>query len=83
MRATGDAAYGQYNPQKHVYIWSIRLCPEVPGKASALVCRVDPNVPEGRIIANSVTIRTRETPPTTTAVDVLTVASKVYKPLRD
>ena len=81
VRATGDAAYGQYNPQKHVYIWSNPPLSGGPRKSLELVCRVDPNVPEGRIIANSVTIRTRETPPTTTAVDVLTVASKVYKPL--
>ena len=42
---------------------------------------MDPDVAEDQIITNSVTIRTRETAPTTTAVDVMTVVSKVYKPL--
>jgi uncharacterized repeat protein (TIGR01451 family) len=81
VRATGDASYGRYDPQRHVYIWSN---PPLAGgfrKCLELVGRVDPNAAADRIITNSVTLRARETTPITTAVDVLTVASKVYKPL--
>ena len=81
VRATGDTVYGQYDAQRHAYIWTNPPLAGGPRKCLELVCRVDPDVAEDQIITNSVTIRTRETAPTTTAVDVVTVVSKVYKPL--
>jgi uncharacterized repeat protein (TIGR01451 family) len=81
VRATGDASYGQYDPQRHAYVWTNPPLAGGSKKSLELVCRVDPNVPGDRIITNSVTIHTRETASTTTAVDVMTVVSKVYKPL--
>jgi uncharacterized repeat protein (TIGR01451 family) len=81
VRATGDASYGQYNAQKRVYVWTNPPLSGGPKMCLELVCRVDPNLPAGQIITNSATIRTRERPPTTTEVDVVTVVPKVYKPL--
>jgi uncharacterized repeat protein (TIGR01451 family) len=82
VRATGDGVYGRYDPQTHAYTW---LSPPLSGGRTAcleLVCRVEPNTPEGRTVTNWATIDTRQTPPTTTAVEVVAVAAKVYKPLR-
>jgi len=81
VRATGDASYGQYNAQKRAYVWTNPPLSGGPRMCLELVCRVDPNVPAGQIITNSATIRTRETPPTTTVAEVITVLAKAYKPL--
>jgi uncharacterized repeat protein (TIGR01451 family) len=81
VRGSGDTSYGQYDAQRHAYVWTNPPLAGGPQKCLELVCRVDPNVPADRIITNSATIRTRETAPTTTTVDVVTVVPKVYKPL--
>jgi uncharacterized repeat protein (TIGR01451 family)/fimbrial isopeptide formation D2 family protein len=82
VRATGDGVYGQYDAGKHTYTWSNIPLAGGPQKCLNLVCRVDPDTSAGRVITNSATIHTRETPPTTTEVDVVAVVvTKTYKPL--
>jgi uncharacterized repeat protein (TIGR01451 family) len=81
VRATGDASYGQYDAQKRAYVWTNPPLSGGPRMCLELVCRVGPSVPAGQIITNSATIRTRETPPTTTEVEVITVLANAYKPL--
>ena len=82
VRATGDGVYGQYDSRTHTYTWSNPPSSKGPTTWLELVCRVDPNVSDGRILTNWATIDARETSPTTASVEVVTVAAKVYKPLR-
>ena len=81
VRATGDGVSGKYDRPTHTYTW---LNPPRAGGSTTcleLVCRVEPNTPVGRIFANSVTLRTRQTPPTTTTMEVVTLEAKVFQPL--
>jgi uncharacterized repeat protein (TIGR01451 family) len=78
VRATGDGAYGQYERGTHTYTWSNP--PRSAGLPTSLelVCRLEPNIPAGRVFTNSVTLKTRQTPPTTTQARAV---AKVYQPL--
>lgn len=61
--------------QTQTYTWKYMELP--PGTSTLLhiTVQVNSNVDVGKIITNSVTINTNETPPTTTSVDVLTTTN--------
>jgi uncharacterized repeat protein (TIGR01451 family)/fimbrial isopeptide formation D2 family protein len=79
VTADDDGVNGFFNYDEQTdtqtYTW---LYSELPPGTSTLLeitVKVKPNVDTGRVITNSVTINTNETPPTTTAVDVLTTSN--------
>jgi uncharacterized repeat protein (TIGR01451 family)/fimbrial isopeptide formation D2 family protein len=57
------------------YVWTYKELPPGTSTLLEITVQVNPNVDTGKIITNSVTINTNETPPTTTAVDVLTTSN--------
>ncbi len=68
--ADDDITYGAYDPIGHTYMW---LYPSLLKGATAclnLRVRVNDDVEPGTGIANYATIRSNETPPTTTRVEV-------------
>ena len=79
VTADDDGVNGFFNYDEQTdtqtYTW---LYSELPPGTSTLLeitVRVKPDIETGKIITNSVTINTNETPPTTTGVDVLTTSN--------
>jgi fimbrial isopeptide formation D2 family protein/uncharacterized repeat protein (TIGR01451 family) len=79
VTADDDGVNGHYNfdekTKKATYTW---VYGELPPRSSSLLeltVQVKPDVETGKIITNSVTINSNETPPTTTSVDVLTASN--------
>jgi len=79
VSASDDGVNGFYDydeiTKTHTYTWSYA---ELPPKTSTLLeitVQVKPNIDPGRIITNSVTINSNQTPPTTTSVDVMTTSN--------
>lgn len=82
VRATDDGKSGQYDPRTHTYTWTN---PSLSGGSITcleLVCRVDPSTRGGRVITNSVTLDTRETPRIAAKAEAITVSPHVFQPLR-
>ena len=77
VTADSDGVSGHYDPATHTYMWSYPSLP--PGLATCvdIVVQVNPDIPPGTIITNSVVMDSNETPPTTDSVDVITY----YNPL--
>jgi fimbrial isopeptide formation D2 family protein/uncharacterized repeat protein (TIGR01451 family) len=79
VSADDDGVNGYYDydedTRTQTYIWSYE---ELPPRSSTLLeitVQVNPNIEAGKIITNSVTINSNETPPTTTSVDVMTTSN--------
>jgi fimbrial isopeptide formation D2 family protein/uncharacterized repeat protein (TIGR01451 family) len=79
VTADDDGVNGHYNfdekTKTATYTWSYGELPPRSSTLLELTVRVKPGVETGRIITNSVTINSNETPPTTTSVDVLTATN--------
>jgi uncharacterized repeat protein (TIGR01451 family) len=58
-----------------IYTWTYKELPPGTSTLLEITVQVNSNVDAGRIITNSVTINTNETPPTTTSVDALTTTN--------
>ena len=57
------------------YTWTYKELPPGTSTLLEITVQVNSNVDAGKIITNSVTINTNETPPTTTSIDVLTTTN--------
>jgi fimbrial isopeptide formation D2 family protein/uncharacterized repeat protein (TIGR01451 family) len=79
VTADDDGVNGHYNydekTRKATYTWFYKELPPRSSTLLELTVQVKPDVETGRIITNSVTINSNETPPTTTSVDVLTATN--------
>lgn len=76
VTADDDGVNGHYNydekTRKSTYTWFYQEFPPRSSTLLELTVQVKSDIETGRIITNSVTINSNETPPTTTGVDVLT-----------
>jgi len=68
---------GKYNSKTHTYTWSFNLLEPGGEKHLELTVSVNPGLPIGTVITNSVTVDCNEAPPATASVDAITA----YKPL--
>ncbi|OHB61666.1 MAG: hypothetical protein A2168_02790 [Planctomycetes bacterium RBG_13_50_24] len=79
VSADDDGVNGFYNYDEHTktqtYTWTYKELPPGTSTLLELTVQVNPEMDAGRIITNSVTINSNETPPTTTSVDVMTASN--------
>lgn len=78
--ATGDGAFGWYDPKAHTYTWSYPSLQPGDSDELEIVARVNQGTPISTTITNLVTIDSAETLPTTTSVDVLVGESPMEAP---
>lgn len=72
-RADDHGVIGRYDAKTHMYTWSYAsLPPSMSPTSLDLVVEVNKDVTPATIISNSVTIDSKETPPKTASVDVIT-----------
>jgi len=70
VSAADDRDFGSYDASAHTYSWRYLLLAPGEEKVVNLVVRVNEKVAPGTVIANSVTVRAGEIPPTTARVEV-------------
>jgi uncharacterized repeat protein (TIGR01451 family)/fimbrial isopeptide formation D2 family protein len=69
----GENGLYDYNEQTGIqtYTWTYQELPPRTSTLLEITVKVNPEINVGKVITNSVTINTNETPPTTTSVDVM------------
>ncbi len=77
IRADDDNGSGKYNAKEHTYTWSYVSLPPGSAKHLELEVTVNPDLPLGTVITNTVTINSDETSESSVTVDAVTY----YKPL--
>ncbi len=70
VSADGDRDFGSYDPGTHTYTWRYALLAPGERKVLNLTVRVNEKAVPGTVIANGVTIRPSEMPPTTDHLEV-------------
>jgi len=71
VSATGDGVFGTYDPVSHSYIWSYPSLGPAESNCVDLVVRLAPDATPGATITNKATIRSDQTPATSSTADVL------------
>jgi uncharacterized repeat protein (TIGR01451 family)/fimbrial isopeptide formation D2 family protein len=79
ITADDDGVNGFYDydeqTKTQTYTWTYKELPPGTSTLLELTVQLKPGVETGKIVTNSVTINTNETPPTTTSVDVMTTSN--------
>ena len=79
VSASDDGVNGFYDydemTKTHTYTWSYTELPPRTSTLLEITVQVKPDIEAGKIITNSVTINSNQTPPTTTSVDVMTTSN--------
>jgi uncharacterized repeat protein (TIGR01451 family) len=70
VRADGDGEFGSYDAGTHTYTWRYTLLAPGEEKVVYLTVQVNEKAAPGTVIANAVTIRPGEMPPTTDRLEV-------------
>jgi uncharacterized repeat protein (TIGR01451 family) len=83
VSADSDREFGSYDPGTHTYTWRYALLAPGEEKVVNLTVQVNEKAVPGTVIANAVTIRPSEMPPTTTRLELpvgpaMSVQSQMY-----